>query len=1854
MADVSIGTARGVVRIDYESRGAARVSREFESVKNQAQDTASSFATWADKIGVGSQQLQRLNQIQRAVVEAQKTANYFALQRENLNRLGNVDLSEQIRLMRLASQSQKSLVDITRVAREANKRLPMELAKAGQDSAKAFSQEFERHAIAKFTSGSSGSSGLGSVLGGALAMGMKTGIAVALSAAVGAVAGGAAILAGGFGRLTGIDTATYKLQALGYEGKKVEGIMQNALEAVQGTQYSLDQAVTIASGAIQAGVRPGQDLVAYLKDVQGLASVAQMDLQTVGQMMNRVQVEKGVSGEILSQLEYVGVNIMPMLAKEYGKTEAAMAKMRQNGEIDAQHFNSAIRKNFGNAADIMGSSMSGSIANMKTAFSKLGATILAPLFAPMGDKPSIFVNVVNNIRTAVDGLNNWFKEHQKGLIDFWMWIGRAAVVGGGLIVNAAGIVVGALATLAKGVSWLTRAVAWAFDIFGGDGIAEKIRGAADTLSEFGNDTYGAAGKLFGLNESLVNTWNELGEFADKAKKAADEEKTFAEEAANSAPKLITVEEAIGKLGKTIDDARKAIEGSKEDWDNFLKTLKEKGATEELLKTLKGMREAFNNGGRAAKDYSKALQQMGDSSVSASTKAEALINSLKQLGLLPGEASDALSQYNSDLRGFKEANEDLVSVLDVTGNALILQNGEINTSFGNGQKLKDLVETVQQNAYALAATGQYSPSDIWQKTHDELLPLLQRFGITGEAAENLINEYLLPKHSFEIQFLVRGKDEVQQDLTQLETQLGSGQKELKLHVSSDEKEFQAIVKSLGLEWLEFDPLTRTATIEAPSNLDIAEVKARIDQLLNIDSAKLDSEIKVITSAQDVVNQVNDGNPLKIPAVLDFTTPVEIPKDAIPPLPVNPPGKADGPGVHRFPGSEPLPKSPPNPKDVLPLPGSTNQTSPDIPEIAPLDKEGGMSNMIARTRGEVAAKLLAPNRILEEGAHQQGYNFGQSFAAGIRDSIPEVLRAALEVATASTDPLGHSPAKIGPLAGSGWTYFRGRTYSEAYAEGIASGQGAVGGAALSVAGSSVDPLTEGFSRMMKDANEWVQFGKHIFDLVSSFTDIGFNVLNLGQIMSGGKLFPKSYKRDPNKVRKDSDITSWLPKPFPTQANQSSATTPNASAGSAASTPNLDVSKTFGSDKQETANYIINKALSLGYSRKQANDFVIQAFGESGLNPLANGGNQDGTGDVRGIFQFTPGTWGDRPGMMTDAKANIDAYFDLAKQRGLTPESFTAGSQLGTQVSIGGPWHPENQAKGHLDKAKAGAEQYINGYQNQSGATSSASSNAPVYIPGVGWSPPGHTWNADTKEWVPTTQSSSGARNFARPRPEAASFNSRASRMGGAGSTYSRGFVQSQGINPLYTPGEYSYGSGGLPQWAYDFAEKFGLQAASNVSASGANSLHGAGLAFDFSGPEENMTKMAEYIQENLAAQTLQLIYQDAKSGRRFGIAGGQNVGTEYYPQDTFDAHANHVHWGTDVPVAGYGAMPSATRASRIEPVPVTLGRNSIDAQANSGTLPLDPNNPLGIPPGMLDAANGDATLLEAIQAAKGVGGGAQSDEQVTTYLQHLDGLMADRQFMTDPASKEQTKYLGEIRSGILNQYGMSEGPTGLDQAQTVAQNIGGLASDVFGIVDASLKSFDAAKNIGDTLVRGVQNTESIYSVIENIQPFIELGGKIAQTASDALGFAGQMAAASGGTDAGATSAALGAASSIAGIVSQGFATANAVIDLGQEAYRIGTKYIGRMMQNWFGLPGATDIKYLLDTMNGQLQVYTSDNPNMKSSFNTLGRELGIQSPGRTAPTNNLYVYQGPGQDPRDTMNDAMFAVRSSGVGAFGYAT
>lgn len=65
---------------------------------------------------------------------------------------------------------------------------------------------------------------------------------------------------------------------------------------------------------------------------------------------------------------------------------------------------------------------------------------------------------------------------------------------------------------------------------------------------------------------------------------------------------------------------------------------------------------------------------------------------------------------------------------------------------------------------------------------------------------------------------------------------------------------------------------------------------------------------------------------------------------------------------------------------------------------------------------------------------GYAVGHSFAQGILGRIGEVSNASMQLALAASAPLPHSPAKIGPFSGRGWTLYSGESVADAFAEGF----------------------------------------------------------------------------------------------------------------------------------------------------------------------------------------------------------------------------------------------------------------------------------------------------------------------------------------------------------------------------------------------------------------------------------------------------------------------------------------------------------------------------------------------------------------------------------------------------------------------------------------------------------------------------------------------------------------------------------------------------------------------------------------------------------------------------------------------------
>lgn len=204
---------------------------------------------------------------------------------------------------------------------------------------------------------------------------LTKGITVPALAATSALTG--ITLVKGFNRLIGIDTARAKLTALGHDAESVETIMDNALEAVKGTSYGMDEAATTAANAVAAGVTVGKELTDYLTLTGDAAAIAGTSMSEMGSIINKVTTAgKAYNGE-LQMLSDRGLPIYQWLADEAGTTADAIFDMASQGEVSTEMFLKAIENNIGGAAKVMGEeSFAAALKNIGSDIARIGANFL--------------------------------------------------------------------------------------------------------------------------------------------------------------------------------------------------------------------------------------------------------------------------------------------------------------------------------------------------------------------------------------------------------------------------------------------------------------------------------------------------------------------------------------------------------------------------------------------------------------------------------------------------------------------------------------------------------------------------------------------------------------------------------------------------------------------------------------------------------------------------------------------------------------------------------------------------------------------------------------------------------------------------------------------------------------------------------------------------------------------------------------------------------------------------------------------------------------------------------------------------------------------------------------------------------------------------------------------------------------------------------------------------------------------------------------------------------------------------------------------------------------------------------------
>lgn len=402
----------------------------------------------------------------------------------------------------------------------------------------------------------------------------KTGV-MAIGGIAAAVAGLA--LKGGISRALNIEDARAKLRGLGHDAETVEAIMDNALAAVKGTAFGLDEAATIAASAVASGIEPGQELERTLKLVADAATIAGTPLNEMGAIFNKVQANGRMMTKEMNQLQDRGIPILQWLQEEFGVTAEEMRRMVTEGQVDAETFRKVIEDNIAGAALASGETTRGAFANVQAALSRLGATIVEKFLPIAKDLFGGLIEGVDDLATKVGPAMDAFAEspffqklqdHARRIPEY-----MASAVEGitrfwestQFLRDAIGNVVAGAIDIVKWAVDLNRALGGIPAVLGAIAVALRALWTHPALAAVGGIAW-----LIGLiGKEARETQADAEALFGAIKRLGDEAlTTYAQEAVVALAATGNVKQAMDELGLTLLDLEQAILGDQEALDKF--------------------------------------------------------------------------------------------------------------------------------------------------------------------------------------------------------------------------------------------------------------------------------------------------------------------------------------------------------------------------------------------------------------------------------------------------------------------------------------------------------------------------------------------------------------------------------------------------------------------------------------------------------------------------------------------------------------------------------------------------------------------------------------------------------------------------------------------------------------------------------------------------------------------------------------------------------------------------------------------------------------------------------------------------------------------------------------------------------------------------------------------------------------------------------------------------------------------------------------------------------------------------------------------------------------------------------------
>lgn len=267
----------------------------------------------------------------------------------------------------------------------------------------------------------------GKTLGQKVGSGLKT----AAKVGVGAAAAGIGLaLTKGFGRLKAVDDATAKLRGLGYSGKDITGIMTDVTKSVEGTSFLIGDAAGVAAGSLAAGIKPGDDLERTLSLVGDAASFAGVDMNSMGQIFNKVASTGKLQGDTLQQLAQNGIPIVSLLADELGVSQEKVFDLASAGKIGFDDFRNAMETGIGGASQEQAKTFTGALSNVGAAIGRVGENLLQGVFPQLAPAFEDLIGWMGGLESAAEPIGEVigqaFSAGIDGVKNFAQWLQDAA------------------------------------------------------------------------------------------------------------------------------------------------------------------------------------------------------------------------------------------------------------------------------------------------------------------------------------------------------------------------------------------------------------------------------------------------------------------------------------------------------------------------------------------------------------------------------------------------------------------------------------------------------------------------------------------------------------------------------------------------------------------------------------------------------------------------------------------------------------------------------------------------------------------------------------------------------------------------------------------------------------------------------------------------------------------------------------------------------------------------------------------------------------------------------------------------------------------------------------------------------------------------------------------------------------------------------------------------------------------------------------------------------------------------------------------------------------------------------------